>query len=73
MTKQLKTKQHVEIDQPDISLEWRLTYSRAARNEPDTRETIYEDTGVVTDENGNIITDGNGKPNPVIYISRYYP
>ena len=33
------------IDQPDVSMEWRLTYSRAARNEPDTRETIYEDNG----------------------------
>lgn len=32
-------------DQPDLSMEWRLTYSRAARNEPDTRETIYEDNG----------------------------
>ena len=30
-------------DPADLSLEWRLTYSRAARNEPDTRETIYED------------------------------
>ncbi len=29
-------------DQPDIFLEWRLTYSRASRDEPDTRETIYE-------------------------------
>ena len=33
------------VDQPDLSMEWRLTYSRAARNEPDTRETIYEDNG----------------------------
>lgn len=33
------------LDQPDLSMEWRLTYSRAARNEPDTRETIYEDNG----------------------------
>ena len=33
------------MDQPDLSMEWRLTYSRAARNEPDTRETIYEDDG----------------------------
>ncbi len=32
-------------DQSDLSMEWRLTYSRAARNEPDTRETIYEDNG----------------------------
>ena len=31
--------------QPDFSMEWRLTYSRAARSEPDTRETIYEDDG----------------------------
>ena len=33
------------IDQSDLSMEWRLTYSRAARDEPDTRETIYEDNG----------------------------
>ena len=32
-------------DQSDLSMEWRLTYSRAARYEPDTRETIYEDNG----------------------------
>ncbi len=32
-------------DQSDLSMEWRLTYSRAARDEPDTRETIYEDNG----------------------------
>lgn len=31
--------------QPDVSMEWRLTYSRASRDEPDTRETIYEDRG----------------------------
>ena len=31
--------------QPDISMEWRLTYSRASRDEPDTRENIYEDRG----------------------------
>lgn len=31
--------------QPDVSMEWRLTYSRASRNEPDTRENIYEDRG----------------------------
>ena len=55
----------LETDQPDVSLEWRLTYSRAARNEPDTRETIYEDTGLVTDENGNIVTDNNGNPMPL--------
>ncbi len=30
---------------PDISMEWRLTYSRASRDEPDTRENIYEDRG----------------------------
>ncbi|MXV73655.1 TonB-dependent receptor, partial [Candidatus Poribacteria bacterium] len=30
---------------PDVSMEWRLTYSRAARDEPDTRENIYEDRG----------------------------
>lgn len=33
----------IEDDPADLSVEWRLTYSRAARNEPDTRETIYED------------------------------
>ena len=32
-------------EQPDMSMEWRLTYSRAARDEPDTRENIYEDRG----------------------------
>ena len=26
-------------------MEWRLTYSRASRDEPDTRENIYEDRG----------------------------
>ena len=30
---------------PDVSMEWRLTYSRASRDEPDTRENIYEDKG----------------------------
>jgi len=30
---------------PAVSMEWRLTYSRAARDEPDTRENIYEDRG----------------------------
>ena len=30
---------------PDLSLEWRATYSRASQDEPDTRETIYEDRG----------------------------
>ncbi len=38
----------MRVEQPDhadLSMEWRLTYSRAARNEPDTRETIYEDDG----------------------------
>ncbi len=29
--------------QPELAMEWRLTYSRASRDEPDTRETIYED------------------------------
>ncbi len=33
----------MDDDPNDLSVEWRLTYSRAARNEPDTRETIYED------------------------------
>ena len=32
-------------ERSDLSMEWRLTYSRAARDEPDTRETIYEDRG----------------------------
>ncbi len=31
--------------QPDVSMEWRFTYSRASRDEPDTRENIYEDRG----------------------------
>lgn len=56
---------NLEIARPDVSLEWRLTYSRAARNEPDTRETIYEDSGVLTDENGNITIDGDGNPIPL--------
>ena len=30
---------------PSVSMEWRLTYSRASRAEPDTRENIYEDRG----------------------------
>lgn len=34
-----------QSDQPDLSMEWRLTYSRASRDEPDTREAIYEDRG----------------------------
>ena len=32
-------------ERPDVSMEWRLTYSRASRAEPDTRENIYEDRG----------------------------
>ena len=28
---------------PEAAMEWRLTYSRASRDEPDTRENIYED------------------------------
>ena len=32
-------------EQSDVSMEWRLTYSRASRDEPDTRENIYEDRG----------------------------
>ncbi len=34
-----------QSDQSDLSMEWRITYSRASRDEPDTRETIYEDRG----------------------------
>ena len=34
-----------EAKRPDVSTEWRLTYSRASRDEPDTRENIYEDRG----------------------------
>ena len=30
-------------EQPSVSMDWRLTYSRAARDEPDTRENIYEE------------------------------
>ncbi len=33
------------LEAPNLSMEWRLTYSRAARDEPDTRENIYEDRG----------------------------
>ena len=32
-------------EEPAVSMEWRLTYSRASRDEPDTRENIYEDRG----------------------------
>ena len=32
-------------ERPDVFMEWRLTYSRASREEPDTRENIYEDRG----------------------------
>lgn len=35
----------MQSDQSDLSMEWRVTYSRASRDEPDTRETIYEDQG----------------------------
>ena len=34
-----------EPEPADVSMEWRLTYSRASRDEPDTRENIYEDRG----------------------------
>ena len=34
-----------EVKRSDVSMEWRLTYSRASRDEPDTRENIYEDRG----------------------------
>ena len=34
-----------EPQRPDLFMEWRLTYSRASRDEPDTRENIYEDRG----------------------------
>ena len=34
-----------EAKRPNVSMEWRLTYSRASRDEPDTRENIYEDRG----------------------------
>ena len=36
------------LEAPDVSalsMDWRLTYSRASRDEPDTRENIYEDRG----------------------------
>ena len=33
------------VTSPEVSMEWRLTYSRASRDEPDTRENIYEDRG----------------------------
>ena len=55
----------METASHDISLKWRLTYSRASRDEPDTRETIYEDTGVQTDGNGSVILDEDGNPLPL--------
>ena len=30
-------------EEPSVSMDWRLTYSRASRDEPDTRENIYEE------------------------------
>ncbi len=30
-------------EEPGVSMDWRLTYSRASRDEPDTRENIYEE------------------------------
>ncbi len=32
-----------QTEEPSMSMDWRLTYSRASRDEPDTRENIYED------------------------------
>ena len=39
-------------EQPSVSMEWRLTYSRASRDEPDTRENIYEER-----DNGFVFRD----------------
>ena len=39
-------------EQPSVSMDWRLTYSRAARDEPDTRENIYEER-----DNGFVFRD----------------
>lgn len=39
------TLEEAAVNSPDLSMEWRATYSRASRDEPDTRETLYEDRG----------------------------
>lgn len=39
-------------EQPNVSMDWRLTYSRASRDEPDTRENIYEER-----DNGFVFRD----------------
>ena len=45
LTAETQLDETVAVPRPDLSMEWRLTYSRASRDEPDTRETIYEDRG----------------------------
>lgn len=45
ITDETQVDETVALPRPDLSMEWRLTYSRASRDEPDTRETIYEDRG----------------------------
>lgn len=45
ITVETQLDEKMALPRPDLSMEWRLTYSRASRDEPDTRETIYEDRG----------------------------
>ena len=45
ITAETQLDETVALPRPALSMEWRLTYSRASRYEPDTRETIYEDRG----------------------------
>lgn len=45
ITPETQVDETVALPRPALSMEWRLTYSRASRDEPDTRETIYEDRG----------------------------
>ena len=45
ITDETQVDETAALPRPGLSMEWRLTYSRASRDEPDTRETIYEDRG----------------------------
>lgn len=45
ITAETQVDETAALPRPALSMEWRLTYSRASRDEPDTRETIYEDRG----------------------------
>lgn len=45
ITDETQSDETAALPRPGLSMEWRLTYSRASRDEPDTRETIYEDRG----------------------------